>query len=167
MSEKKNVFASEMKYSGILDFREFYKFCYEWLSDEEDLDIIETKYEEKIKGNEKELVIKWTADKKLTDYFKKEFMIEFTIRKMKDVEIAQDGKKIKMNEANVKVKVKGNLIKDYDGKFEKDAYRKFLRGIYEKWVIASQVQQFEVHIINKSDEFLLQAKAFLDLEGKR
>jgi len=63
--------------------------------------------------------------------------------------------------------MKGIISKDYDGKFETTAFKKFLRSIYEKWVILSRIEEFEGKIIKDSDEFLSQAKAYLDLEGKR
>ena len=72
-----------------------------------------------------------------------------------------------MNNGLVEMKVKGSLIRDYDGKFEKTASRKFMRSIYEKWVIPSRINQFEEKLVSDCDEYLAQAKAFLDLEGKR
>jgi len=63
--------------------------------------------------------------------------------------------------------IKGTLVRDYDGKFETTAFRKFLRAIYEKWVIASRITEYEDKIAGACDEFLEQAKAYLDLEGKK
>ena len=57
--EKDNIFSSKFKYSGLFDFRGFYAFCYEWLTDEFGLDVAETKYVEKIKGNTKDIEFEW------------------------------------------------------------------------------------------------------------
>jgi len=65
------------------------------------------------------------------------------------------------------LRVDSNLIRDYKGRFEMSAFNKFLRSIYEKWVIVSRVKGFENKIREDSDEFIGQAKAYLDLEGKR
>ena len=83
------------------------------------------------------------------------------------VRYEQEGKKIKTNQGKVKLKVKGILIRDYDGKFEKDAFRKFMRSVYEKWIITSRVGQFEEKVYVTCDKFLGQVKAWLALEGKR
>jgi isocitrate dehydrogenase len=72
-----------------------------------------------------------------------------------------------MNKGSVEVSVKGNLLRDYKGKFEKTASQKFMRSIYEKWVIYSRIKEYEGKLIEDCNEFLAQAKAFLDLEGKR
>jgi len=167
MAEKDTIFTSKIKYEGILSFRDFYKFCYDWLREEEGFDIIEDKYKEKLTGNEKNIEIEWTATKKVTDYFKFEIKVKFKIDKLVEVEINQGAAKVKTNKGGVETGVKGTLIRDYDSKFERSAYRKFLRSIYEKWVIASRVKQFEDKLIGVCDEFLGQAKAYLDLEGKK
>jgi len=47
------------------------------------------------------------------------------------------------------------------------AFNKFLRSIYEKWVITSRIDEMEGKIAGACDEFMAQTKAYLDLEGKR
>ena len=168
MAEKETIFSSTIKYVGIFLFKDFYKFCYDWITEETGMDpFSEVKYEEKLKGDEKELIIKWEGQKKLTDYFRFDTKIKFTIRKLKNIEIMQNGKKINTNEGSIKLKTEGILVRDYKGKFEMSGFNKFLRSIYEKWVISSRIEEYEGKIAEDCDEFLSQAKAYLDLEGKR
>lgn len=167
MPEEEKIFSSKMKYDGIFTFKDFYKFCYDWLKDETGLDIIEQKYEEKLSGNSKNVEVKWEGTKKVTDYFKFKIGIEFKIIGLKNVEINKTEEKIETNKGSVEVKVSGTLIRDYEGKWDKDAIRKFLRGIYEKWVITSRVDLMEEKLVGNCDDFLSQAKSYLDLEGKR
>ena len=103
----------------------------------------------------------------MTDYFKFEVKVRFRILGLTNVEISQDGKKIKTNKGSVEMAVKGTLIRDWQGKFETNAIKKFLRSIYEKWVITSRIEQYEDKLVEDCNEFLAQAKAYLDLEGKR
>ena len=131
------------------------------------LDVIEDKYSEKITGDSKGIKIEWTGKRKVTDYFQFSVSVKFEIIGLINVEITKDGRKVKMNNGLVEMKVKGSLIRDYDGKFEKTASRKFMRSIYEKWIIPSRINQFEEKLVSDCDEYLAQAKAFLDLEGKR
>lgn len=167
MAEKDVVFSSKMKYTGVFNFADFYKFCYDWLVDETSLDMMEDKYIEKLSGDSKNIDIEWTGVRKVTDYFKFEIKVAYRILGLSNIEVVQDGKKVKTNKGSVEIKVKGTLVKDYQGKFERDAFRKFLRAIYEKWVIKTRIDQLEAKLIGDSDEFLGQAKAWLDLEGKR
>ena len=168
MTEKETVFSSKTKYDGIFDFREFYRFCYDWLLTETDLDIItETKYSEKIEGNSKNIDVEWKGSKEITDYFRFDVKVEFRIIGLTKVELNNDGRKIKTNNGSVEMKIKGELVRDYKGQFEMTASRKFMRSIYEKWIIPARIEEFEARIAGYCDEFLSQAKAFLDLEGKR
>ncbi|MBU4070358.1 MAG: hypothetical protein KJ646_05220 [Nanoarchaeota archaeon] len=165
--EKETVFSSQIKYVGVFSLKDYYQFCYDWLTEQISLTLVEKKYGEKLNKDAKDIDIEWTASRKVTDYFKFELEIKYKIIALKNVEIVQNNAKIKTNQGEVKLMLKGNLIRDYDGKFEKDSFRKFLRSIYEKWIIASRVEQFEDNLAGECDEFLNQAKAFLDLEGKK
>ena len=167
MAETNTVFSSTIKYNGIFSFPEFYKFCYEWLTEETGLNIVEDKYEEKLAGESKNMVVMWSGKRKLTDYFRFDIKVKFNIGGLTNIEINQGGIKVKTNKGSVTLSVKGILVRDYEGKFERNALNKFLRGIYEKWVITSRIEEFEDKIAGDCDEFLSQTKAYLDLEGKK
>ncbi len=168
MAEKETIFSSKVEYGGIFSFKDFYKFCHDWIKEEMDFDSLsETKYEEKVKGDEKEIKVEWNGKKDMTDYFSFEIKVEFRVLRMKNIEIVKEGIKMGMNSGSVEIRVKSTLVRDYKGKFEMSAFKKFLRGIYEKWVIPSRISEYQGKIASSSDEFLGQAKAYLDLEGKR
>ena len=167
MAEKETIFSSSIKYDGVFSFKDFYKFCYEWLTEQTGLKIVEDEYSEKIIGDAKDIEVKWTGTVKMTDYFKFEAKVKFRILGLKKVEVTQNGVKFGSNKGKIKISVKGTLIRDYNGKFETTATKKFMRSIYEKWVIPSRIEQFEDEIIGGSDEFLAQAKSWFDLEGKK
>jgi hypothetical protein len=167
MAEKETIYSSKVKYTGLFQFPDFYRFCYEWLTEETGLTIAEEAYVEKIKGDSKDIDIVWSGSKKVTDYFKYNVKVKFRIIAMTNVEVTQDGVKQKLNKANVEVKMSSTLIRDYQGKFEVSGFQKFLRAIYEKWVIPARVSQYEDKLAGDSDEFLSQIKSYLDLEGKR
>jgi len=167
MSEKETIFSSSVKYGGIWNFQDFYKFAYDWLVDEFELFLMEKKYVEKLEGDSKNIDIEWEGIKKVTDYFKFQVKVEFKIIALQNVEVERNGIKEKTNKGSVKVSVKGVLVRDYQGKFEGNAWQKFLRSIYEKWIIPSRIEEYEEKIAGKCDEFLAQLKAYLDLEGKK
>lgn len=168
MAEKDTIFDSKIKYTGFFNFSDFYDFCHKWLTEETNLgNLKEKKYSEKLKGDEKEIEVDWEGSKKLTDYFKMDMKIEFKVKRLKKVEVNQNGAKTSTNQGEIEIKVKGILVKDYQGKFEMNSFQKFLRSIYEKWVIPSRIDEYEGRIAGESDEFLSQAKAWLDLEGKK
>lgn len=168
MAEKEQLVKNQMKYDGIFNLKDFYKFCYKWLTEETELGpFAEKKYEEKLKGNKKDIEIKWEGMKKLTDYFRMDIKVDFEILNLEKIEINEDGTKKSTNKGSVKVTAKGILVRDYDGKFESSGFLKFIRSIYEKWVIRSRIDDYEEHVDGKVNDFLDQAKAYLDMEGKK
>lgn len=167
MAESDTIFSSKVKYNGLFDFKDFYGFAYSWLKEEMGLSVSEGKYVEKLKGDSKDIEIEWSGTRKVTDYFKFEVNAKIIVMGMTTVEINKDGKKAKMNNGSIEISVQGNLIRDYQGKFEMTAFQKFLRSIYEKWVIPSRISQYSGKLIGSCDEFLGQIKAYLDLEGKK
>lgn len=168
MVEKKTIFSSTVSYGGIFSFKDFYIFCYDWIKDEiSPNSFSEGKYEEKIKGDTKEIVVEWSGSKDLSDYFRFDMKIVLEVSPLKNIEVQKGGIKLKTNDGKIKIKIKGILVKDPKGKFEMSAFKKFLRGIYEKWVIPSEISAHEDKIASMCDEFLGQAKAWLDLEAKR
>ena len=167
MAEKDTIFSSKIKYGGIFSFKDFYAFCYDWLTEETNLSISEGKYSEKLDGDSKSIEIQWTGVRKVTDYFKFVVKVKFNVNGLTEVEIQEGSTKVKTNKGTIEIKLQGILVWDYEGKFEQTAGKKFLRSIYEKWVISSRITEYENKIAGDCDEFLNQAKAYLDLEGKK
>jgi len=167
MAEKDTIFSSKISYGGIFSFKDFYQFCYQWLKEEMGLEVSEDKYAEKLIGNAKNIDVDWTGSKEVTDYFKVEVKVSLSVKNLENVEMIREGAKIKTNKGSIKVGIKGILVRDYQGKFDVSPTKQFFRGIYEKWVIGSRIEEMEGKVASGSDEFLNQAKAYLDLEGKK
>ena len=165
MVERDIVFTGKIKQKGIFDYPEFYRFCYEWLIDK-GYWLVEKVYSEKINPDGKEVEIEWEATRKISDYFKFLLKINWRIIGMTDVEVEKNGKKIRMNKGYPEIKVAATLIKDYEHRWEGNAFLKFLRGLYDKYIIRGRIEHYEEKIYEEGDEFLAQAKAFLALEGK-
>ena len=165
MVEKDTVSSGKIKNTGIFDFKEFYRFCYTWLIDEGYF-LVEKAYSEKFTPAGKELEIEWDARKKISDYFRFYLKIKWRILGMNDVEVEENGKKLKMNKGYVEIKADAVLEKDYEAKWEANALSKFLRGVYDRYIIRTRIDDYEGKVHFQADEFLAQAKAFLALEGK-
>lgn len=166
--EKDTVYSTKIKYRGIFNFSDFYKFCYDWLTQETSLsEVNEKKYVEKVSGDSKDIEVEWEGNKKLTDYFKFEISVKMKIQGLKKVEVNEDGKKRETNKGEVEMTVKGTIVKDYQGKFETSASAKFIRGVYERWIIPARINEIENKITSNCETFVTEAKAYLDLMGKK
>jgi len=162
--ESDNVFKGKIKDSTIFDFKELYEFMYHWLVDE-GYDVIEKKYTEKMDARGKELEIEWNAYKKVSDYFRFRINVRWYINSLVDVEVEENGKKRKMNKGTIEIKFAADLEKDYEHRWENNPIAKFLRNVYDRYVIRGRIEYYEGRIFSETDELIAQVKSFLAIEG--
>lgn len=164
MSQKKQVYKQTFKTTGYWKYSEVYDMLYEWFL-EHHYKVNEDSYNEKINSNGKEVTATWKASRKITDYFKYLIQADWHILGMKDVEVEVDGKKKKTNQGEVEIVFKAFLIKDYEKRWEDKPFWKFMRSIYEKYVIREAVEENEDEVEDDVREVIGELKAFLQLEA--
>lgn len=164
MVEKDEIFSGKVKQKGVFDFKELYRFAYTWIVDKGYF-LSEKTYSEKVGAEGKEIEIEWEAKRKISDYFRFVLKVKWRIIGMKDADAERDGVKVTINKGLPEIEVKGVLEKDYSGKWEGSPFFKFLRGMYDRYLIRSRIESYEDKLFGDADEFLAQVKAFLSLEG--
>lgn len=165
MAQKKEVYKEKLKQTGYWKYSEIYDMLFHWLKDR-NYRLFEELYNEKLMSIGKEVIIKWRAERKITDYFKFQMILDWHILGMKDAEVEIDGKKISTNKGEVEIIFRANLIKDYEKRWEDKPFWKFLRGVYEKYVIRETVDKFEDDIEDELKEMISDFKAFLKIPGR-
>jgi len=166
MPEKDILFKTKVKHKGIFDFAELYRILHEWLIDQ-GYDLNEKKYKEVVGARgTRELEIEWEALRKVSDYFRYLLEVKWHPIEMTDVEVEIEGVKKKMNKGQFEIEVKSTLIKDYEDRWASKPIIKFLRGLYDRYIIKDKIEQYETRLIGEMDEFVGQAKSFLALTGK-
>jgi hypothetical protein len=164
MAEKEVIVREKLNFKGYADFKEFYKFAHDWLREEE-FNLTEDTYEEKITGNKKDINIVWSISKVLTDYFKITGNIKITANDVEDVEVEIDGKKKEMNKLSLKLDIKGVLVKDHSSNWSGSG--KFFKELYDKYIIPKRTEGMQGEVDSTMKEFKEEMKAFLELTGKR
>jgi hypothetical protein len=165
MAEKDKIFDGKIKQSGIFDFKELYSFAYDWLSDQ-GYGITERAYGEQVTGDSKKVDITWEAKKKVSDYFKFFIKMDWQLLGLKSIKVKKDDKEISMNSGSVEIKFKAFIIKDYENRWEEQPFWKFLRGVYDRYVIRTRIDEYEDKIRAELGELIAQIKSFLAIEGK-
>ena len=166
MSEKELICETKVKYGGLFNFKDLYNFIFDYLSDK-GFFVDEKKYDEKVRAEGREIEVKWECKKKITDYFRYEVVITLKVTGLVDVKVMKNGKKIISNKGDVEVKLSGSLERDYENKFETSAFLKFLRAIYDKYIIRKRIEQMEDKLTEIVVDVANQVKAYLALEAKR
>ncbi len=166
MAEKDQILKEQLDHSGIFDFSAFYRFAHTWFKDR-NYGVVEEKYGEKVSDKGREIKIEWKATKNISDYFKIEHDIKFEIKGLVDVEVEVEKKKKKMNRGSIWMEVKGILIKDPESNWDVSPFMRFLRDVYNKYIVPARVDASEDKVRDDAREFRDEMKAFLELTGKR
>ena len=167
MAEKDVIIKEVIKYAGYGDFKELYNYAHDWLKNEK-YSVTEDQYTEKVKGSSKEIEIKWSASKKVTDYFKSELNVSWRILGMETVDVEVDGKTKKMDKfAEVKIDIKGTLVHDHSNQWNKTSQTNFLKALYNKYIIPERTEQMKQNVVEKDvKDFKEEIKALLELTGR-
>ena len=166
MAEKEEVIKEKIAHSGVFNFSDFYKYAHSWLKNE-DYGVAEEKYAEKVSGNARDISNEWKVSKQISDYLKTGWKVEFDVEGLTDVEVEIDGKKRKMNKGKVTVEVKAAVFKDPESKWESSPFNRFIRDIYNKYIIPKRLEDVKDRIISDVQEYKEELKSFLELTGKR
>jgi len=166
MAEKDKVLSEKVKHSGIFSFSELYEYLYDWFSDES-YKVREKKYTEKILGDSKTVEIEWECERKISDYFKFQIKLTWLITGLKKVEVKKEDQKVTMNSGTVEIKYSAMIIKDYESRWENQPFWKFLRGVYDRYIIRTRIDYYEDRVIDDLREIVAQTKAFLALESRK
>ena len=132
MGEKQKYLTKSFSYEGLFNYRELFRVMDVWFR-EKFFDKFEKRTEQYELPDGIALDFEFTPWKKVTDYFKIIIKVELTGKGIKEVDVEINGKKTKVQEGKINVKLTGYVVVDYDGKWSKPLLY-FLRDIYDKYV---------------------------------
>ncbi len=166
MAEKDLLIKEKLEHTGIFNFEDAYSYAFLWFKDE-GYGLIEERYIEKVTGNARDVSFEWKATKQVSDYFKIEISVKTDVQGLIEVEVEQEGSKIKSNKGRITIELRGALVKDPESKWDGSPFTRFLRETYNKFIIASRVDALEGTAIEDVQDFKEKMKEFFVLSGKR
>jgi len=141
----------KFKYSGLIDFRVFYKAIKDFW-DSKGFDYIEKKHEEKVKEDgSRDVKLEWYCEKEVTDYAKYIYELEIEAEGLKIVDV--NGKKMEHVDS-LSVSLNGDLEFDYERFFGDKPFNIFLRALYEKYIVGSEVKEHKGKVAEIGLEFI-------------
>jgi len=159
MVHKELVFKEvELEANGVIDFKEFLNVLKEFFS-RYDYSINEKKYETKIKDGMKNTLIKWAPDRKYNDYNEAVIKIDIVLSNYK--EGYSDGKKVV--DGNLKVKIAGEMNRDYGDKWKSNPAKTFIRALYDKYVVNIKESNADVSLKNAINNLISEIKQYLQI----
>jgi hypothetical protein len=166
MQEKLTIVPGiKVKWKGIFSMDGLYKNIKFWLDYQgygnQDKTFQEEKYVERIKGESKQLEIRWVARKDVSDYFSFVIQIAFFVLGLKDVEIEKDGKKIKTQAGEIEIRIKSHILTDRSKKWGES--KGMFQSIYEKFIIADRIDDYKINLYSKTYAMQDEIKSYLTM----
>lgn len=143
---------------AVFEFDELYRFMKKWFDDHK-YDFFEKEYLDAQEESGTSNSIKWEATRKVDDYVK--FHIEIRIKCDDIKEVIQKNKKAVKGSVNIKIE--SFLEKDYENNWEKNFMVKFMREVYDTFLLKGKFQKHNEYLREESYDIYNQAKSFLRL----
>lgn len=166
MADKDLLISEKVEFSGVFSFEDAYSYAFDWFR-EEGYGLIEEKYKEKVTANGRDIEFEWAATKQLSDYFQINIKVKTRVSDLSDVEVESEGRKKKSNKGRIEIGVKGILVKDPESKWDESPLYKFLREVYNKYIIPGRIDSMEDRAKDDVRDFKEQMKLFFEISGKR
>jgi hypothetical protein len=162
MAERDYV-VREIKISkdGVFDFDNLYKAIKEWLNFHH-YDFFERNYSDMSKGDSKDIKVKFETERKIDSYMKYSIDISISVKDHRLV-LAQDKKK-KLVKGFLVIGIESVIVTDYDEKWEGKPMKKFIRGIYDKFIEGDKRIRLNNELKEETYGLYNELKAFLNLQ---
>ena len=158
-----NPIVKEIKLTkdGTFDFENMYKIIKDWYSFHQ-YDFFEKEYSDVIKEDSKDIKAHFNSEKKISDYVKYEVQIKLTVKNHRIV-VAPDKKK-KLVHGELIISISSSIKSDFEGQWEEKPFKKFIRGIYDKFIEGDKNQRFASELKEETYSLYNELKAFLNLQ---
>lgn len=151
-------------YKGLFDISDLYKEIKSWLDHkgygDENSDFKEETYVERLKGDSKQIEVKWICEKEASDYSKNKITITFFVVGLSDAETDWKGKKIKTNQGEIEINISSELITNASGKWDPNS---LMKKIYEKLIVKDRIQNEMIELYKDTYKLQDTIKTFLEL----
>lgn len=150
--------ALKMSSESVFSMHDFYRVLRKWFDDHGYV-MFEKEYVDKLGEAGKKGEIKWQPWKKVDDYVRFHIDFKVTFSDLKEVET----KGGLLNKGEVGIKVVSYLEKDYENRWETNFMAKFLRSIYDYFIMKERFDTYKAELREESFDIFNEAKAFLGL----
>lgn len=146
---------------GVFNFNDLYKTIKEWLSFHK-YDFFEKNYFDVTKIDAKDIKIKFETEKTIDEYTK--FVMEFTIKVIDHKFVLSADKKKKLVKGTLTISLGSAIQSDYSGEWEDKPLKKFIRGVYDKFIEGDKRARLHNELKEETYSFYNEIKAFLNMQ---
>lgn len=158
------ISGAKVKYKGTFDLGLLYKNLRDWFMRVDFADPCESgekKYSERVKPGGKQIEVVWETKKKWEGgYFSLQINISFFITGLNEVEVEREGKKIKLDNADIEIVFNSSLVRNADKKWNEDS---FMFKFYERYIIPDKIEHFKIELYKNTNALIDEVKNFFNL----
>ena len=153
----------KVTFSGTVPFDTLYKTIHKWFTQTYKYDSFDEKEHKTLKTPQgKNLFFKWQSKRIMTDYIIYVIDLEVVIKNM--VEVKRKESNEKCYKGDYTFTFSGFIMKDYEDTWSRYAFVKFMREVYDKFLIGSKMIGFEKELLSDMNKLRAELKAFLNLQ---
>ena len=152
----------KITYEGLFSVTDLYQAVDNFFR-EKGFDKREVRNAEYIKPEGKYIEIEMMPWKKVSDYARHVIRVDMKMFRIKEVIVAQDGHKVKLNKGRINVIIDGFLDTDYEGRWETRPAFVFLRTVFDKFIYKTNVGEAEGLLVENVNQVHGMVKAMLNL----
>lgn len=161
---ERNLVVDQLKlsYEGLFDLAELYRLIDSWFY-EKGWDKYEHINQEQITASGRQIRLVLEPSKNITDYFKIIVRIKANFNDIKDVEVEKEGKRVRLNQGEVKMVFDGYVLSDRRGKWNEKPLWWFLSIIFDKYIFKEHYSKAERWLLSDLDDLYQRIKSFLNV----
>jgi len=144
------------------DMQELYKLGRTWFN-KHGYDFYEKEYLSTQKEEAKSASIKWEAERKVDDYIRFHIEVRIKFKNLREVQ----GKKKMMNTGEISFSTEAYIVRDYESNWEKGFMTKFIRGVYDTFIIRGKIDKDKQRLDRETKEFFNEVRTFLKVNPVR
>ena len=148
----------EISYQGVFNFKEMISML-KSLFKRYDYDITEKSYEDSTKSDLENIKVNWECDNKLDDYNKGIIKLKFDLKNCKQGYV--DG--IRVMDGNFKLVIDAIVERDYEDKWGKSSFRKFIGAVYEKYISETKQDYVDKSVKKLVDNIKSEVRQYLKI----
>ncbi|MBS3153235.1 hypothetical protein J4426_01575 [Candidatus Woesearchaeota archaeon] len=153
----------KIRYQGITDFGNLYKYMKLWLEDRgfADEKKLETKYTERRFGDRKNLEIMWNCSTSISNYVSYQMQVTFLVLGLTETEVQIGDIKRKLDKGDFELRIIG-YVKVGEGEWNDYT---FLERVYYNLVVRKRIEEYKQDYYIILYKFVGYIKEFLGLRG--
>ena len=144
------------------DMMELYKLGRSWYK-KHGYDFYEKEYISSHKEDARNASIKWEGERKVDDYIRFHVEVRVKFKNLRDVQ----GKKKMMNTGEVSFSIESYIEKDYESNWESGFMTKFIRGVYDTFIIRGKIDKDKERLEREANELYNEVRTFLKVHQPR